>query len=192
MEKIGILGGTFDPIHIGHLIIANDIIEFLRLDRIIFIPTLVSPFKTKRKHTDYNIRIKMVQSAIKPFKYFTALDTEKNLPIPSFSINTINKLRELYYKSEFYMIIGLDQAKEFNRWKDYKDILKLVKVLVIIRDTDNFNDDRFIIYRGRRLDISSSEIRKRIAENRNYNIFVTPDVYKIIEDEKLYRKNTSY
>jgi len=192
MKKIGILGGTFDPIHIGHLIIANDIIEFLQLDRIFFITTLVSPFKTKQKHTDYDIRIKMVQSAIRPFEYFTALDMEKDLPIPSFSINTINKLRELYHKSEFYMIIGLDQAKEFNRWKDYKDILKLVKVLVITRSTDNFNDDRFIIYRGRRLDISSSEIRKRISENKNYNVFVTPDVYKIIEDEKLYRKNTSY
>jgi len=192
MKKIGILGGTFDPIHIGHLIIANDIIEFLQLDRIFFIPTLVSPFKTKQKHTDYDIRIKMVQSAIRPFEYFNALDMEKDLPIPSFSINTINKLRELYHKSEFYMIIGLDQAKEFNRWKDYKDILKLVKILVITRNTDNFNDDRFIIYRGRRLDISSSEIRKRISENKNYNVFVTPDVYKIIEDEKLYRKNTSY
>ncbi len=192
MKRIGILGGTFDPIHIGHLIIANDIVEFLKLNQLFFIPTLVSPFKTKQKHTAYDIRIKMVQSAIKPFNCFTALDIEKDLPTPSYSINTINKLRELYHNSKFYMVIGLDEAKEFNRWKDYKDILKFVKVLVVIRNTDNFNDDRFIIYRGRRLDISSSEIRKRVANNKNYNIFVTPEVYKIVENEKLYRKNSSY
>ena len=122
-EKIrtGLLGGTFNPIHIGHLALANYLCEYENLDELWFLVTPLNPFKRNLKLADDQIRLQMVQAAIADYNKFHASDFEFHLPKPSYTIHTLHKLSESFPEREFILIIGSDNWQVFNQPSDFKD-----------------------------------------------------------------------
>ncbi|OQX80240.1 MAG: hypothetical protein B6D56_05440 [Candidatus Omnitrophica bacterium 4484_70.1] len=131
--KIGILGGTFNPPHIGHLILAQEILFKLRLDKIFFVPANIPPHKNKELTPAYH-RINMIKLAIKENNKFEVLDWEIKRGGISYTVDTLRELKNAFPKDELYLIIGSDLANDFSNWKDYKEIFRLAKVVVALRE----------------------------------------------------------
>ncbi len=187
MKKIGIFGGSFNPIHIGHIILANDILEYYGLDKIIFIPAYEPPLKDTTDLIPYEARYKMIEAAIEPYADLEISDIEKSLPKPSFTINTLKKMSELLPHASLYLIIGADQAEQFNLWKDGNKIMQIAKIIVMARNDKVISNEKMLSFNKRQIDISSTEIRERIKTNLSYRQFLPFKVYQIIKNEKLYR-----
>jgi len=144
LEKIGIYGGTFDPIHLGHLIIAQCFVEQFSLDKCYFVPAKISPFKIEQNLTFSDAeRIKMIELSIKENPNF-AIDTYEieNTDI-SYTINTIRYFRSKYPLSELFLLIGYDQAINFDKWKNSELIKNLANIVVARRDL-NIHD--FVVH----------------------------------------------
>jgi nicotinate-nucleotide adenylyltransferase len=116
--RIGILGGTFNPPHLGHLILAEEVREKLNLDKIFFIPTNIPPHKSTESVSSWH-RFNMVKLAIKSNPYFEVLDLEIKRGGVSFTIDTIKELKSKFPRDEFYLIVGSDLASTFSTWKDF-------------------------------------------------------------------------
>jgi nicotinate-nucleotide adenylyltransferase len=193
--KTGILGGTFDPIHVGHLIIAEVVRSDFPLDRILFMPTANPPHKKDLKLTDKNIRLRMVELAICKSPYFVVLDEEIKRGGISYTIETIKQLKslELWSEDELYLILGADSLIDLKTWKDPEDIIKSINILVVARPGYDIRkaDERFrrhtIIIHSPLIDISSSEIRQRIKEDKSIHYLVPDKVEAFIQKEGLYR-----
>lgn len=131
--KTGIFGGSFNPIHIGHLALANYLCEFNNLDELWFLVSPHNPLKSQEDLLDDNLRLELTKLAIEGYDKFKVSDFEFNLPRPSYSINTLNKLKEAYPEREFVLIIGADNWKFFDKWKDSKKILSDFSIIVYPR-----------------------------------------------------------
>lgn len=196
-KKIGILGGTFDPVHFGHLIIARYIVENLKLDRFLFIPAGSPPHKSRRKLTDYKHRSCMVKLAIENNPSFEFCPIEKDSLEKSFSVSTLENLRKLYDKmTRFYFVIGMDSFVEIKSWYHYKELFTLSQVVVInrpgyplrYRHEDFAENAIFIKIPG--IDISSSYIRSQITRRDGIRYLVSDEVGKYIKKHKLYEKGS--
>jgi nicotinate-nucleotide adenylyltransferase len=187
--KIGILGGTFNPIHIGHLILAEEVREKLGLSKIVFVPTNLPPHKDNRDVVDSKHRYKMIKFAIAGNKDFTVSDVEIKRGGKSYSIDTIHEFKNKYRASKLYFITGSDLLKYLKEWKDINKILKLVNFIVANRPGYALSKlpGNITTLHINPLAISAYEIRKRIRENRSIRYFVPKEVYKYIKDEKLYK-----
>ncbi len=184
--KIGILGGAFNPPHIGHLVLAKEILEKVKLDKIFFIPTNISPHK-ESEGVGANERLKMVQLAIAGNKYLEALDLEIKRGGISYTIDTLNELKKKYPDDEFYLIIGSDLANNFSSWKDYKDIGKLAKIVVAKRDDYPLKSkDDFIVVNITQIDSSSSQIRELIKQKKPIDKLVPAKVLEHIKKHNLF------
>lgn len=186
MKKLGVFGGSFNPIHLGHIILAGDIAEEFNLEKILFIPAYTPPLKSENELLPYEMRYKMVESAIADYSNFDISDIEKRLPQPSYTINTLRALRDKFPAMEFHLIIGSDQAAQFGQWKEYDKIEKIAKIVVMSRNKAKIKNINMIFYNKRRIDISSTEIRRRIKNNLPFRRFLPETVYKIIKNEKLF------
>jgi nicotinate-nucleotide adenylyltransferase len=191
MSRIAIFGGSFDPIHFGHLIIAQDLISYKKADSIVFLPTSFPPHK--RTKTDFGDRIAMVDLAISGNSTFTSRDIETTLPKPSYTINTLRALKSEFSGDRIAFIIGMDSAVEFDTWREPEKLLEEFEILVIPRPgyKKSLISQRFIkrmiFIETRMIEISSSEIRKRIKRGKTVK-YLTPDVViKYIERNGLYR-----
>ncbi len=187
--KIGIMGGVFDPPHIGHTISAQYILNNSLIDKILIIPCNVQPLKT-RILTEYNIRFEMTLKAFSKIDNIEISDIEKNLEIPSYTINTIRKIKEKC-NDELFFIIGRDEAGIINKWHEFMELRKLMKFVIIKKDNEDyiidktyFREDIFID--NPIIDISSSKIRKMIYNRKDIGEYVSSDVLKIIKRENLY------
>ena len=118
--KIGLFFGTFNPIHVGHLIIGNHIVEYSDLDQVWFVVTPQSPFKTKASMLDNRQRFEMVYRATKDYLNLKPSDIEFNMPQPNYTINTLTYIKEKYPDYEFSLIMGEDNLKSFHKWKNYE------------------------------------------------------------------------
>jgi nicotinate-nucleotide adenylyltransferase len=189
-EVIGIYGGTFDPIHLGHLITAQYVYEIRKLSKVLFIPCNVSPFKIGAKSTSKEDRLNMVKLAIEDIPYFSINDYEiKNQGI-SYTINTLKYLKSRYENLE--LIIGYDNLLKFEEWKDPDEIVKLAKLVVLGRNTQHDEkENRFFKFaefvNTPRIDISASEIRRRVKENLPIDFLVPPQIKNYIFEKGLYR-----
>jgi nicotinate-nucleotide adenylyltransferase len=187
--KIGILGGTFNPIHIGHLILAEEVREKLCLDRIIFVPTYLAPHKDNSDIAPAKDRFTMVKMAIAKNKYFFVSDIEIKRDGRSYTIDTINEFKKLYPKDELYFITGSDLLKYLDEWKDLGEIIKMVKFIVATRP--GYPLEKIPSYIStvaiRAVDISAFEIRQAIGENRSFRYLVPEVVFRYINKKKLYR-----
>ncbi|MHB8851792.1 MAG: nicotinate-nucleotide adenylyltransferase [Ignavibacteriaceae bacterium] len=192
MSTVGIFGGTFDPIHTGHLITAQAVRELRGLDKIIFIPAFISPHKTEIPTLSPEHRFAMVKLAIKNIPYFDFSDLEINTATISYTIETLRVLIKKYNKIE--LIIGYDNILKFSSWKEPDEILKLAKIIVLNRkltqepiDKDRFYNSALFVDTPT-IEISSSEIRERVSKNLPLNFLVPEEVQKYIYHFNLYKE----
>jgi len=187
--KIGILGGTFNPVHIGHLILAEEAREKLGLDKIIFIPTALPPHKDNLNIAPAVDRLKMLKLAIKGNKYFTVSDVEIKRQGRSYTIDTLKELKRKHSQDELYFIIGSDLLKYLNEWKDLNEIIKMVKFVAATRP--GFPLEEIPPYIKtlaiRAVDVSGFEVRQCVAGNKSFGYLVTDRVFDYIKKRKLYR-----
>ena len=188
MRKIGIYGGTFDPIHHGHLILGRQACEELGLDQLIFVPAALSPFK-KEARASGEARLSMLQAAIEGQDGFAADDCElKRLP-PSYSIDTVLQIRERGPNSELFWLIGADNVDGLDKWHRFDELKKLVQFVVLDRACSGEKQRYRVIQRN--IDISATEIRNRVASGRSIRYLVPRAVEEIIRRENLYRESAT-
>lgn len=187
--KIGILGGTFNPIHLGHLILAEEAREKLNLDKVIFVPAYLAPHKDNSDIAQATERFKMVSLAVKGNRYFSVSDMEIKRDGRSYTIETVKAFKKLYPEDELYFIIGSDLLKYLDDWKDLPEILELVKFIVATRP--GYPLEKIPSYIStlpiRAVDISGFEIRQAIRQNRSYRYLVPEAVFHYLTKKRLYR-----
>jgi len=183
--RIGILGGSFDPIHHGHLILARAAREELGLDCVVFIPANVSPHKTQTKPATAHDRLAMVQLAIEGEPGFETSDLELLRPPPSYTVETLRELTAQQPDDEFTLLIGADNVAKFETWREPDQIRRLAPIAVLDRASHDTPHDWPVV--RRLVDISSTDIRVRTAAGRSIR-YLTPDaVCDYIAKHSLYR-----
>ena len=185
--KIGILGGAFNPPHVGHLTIAQDILDSLELDKVFFVPTNTSLHKNNNG-VNGQIRLEMVKLAISGNEAFEVLDLEIERGGTSFTIDTVRELKKKYFQDELYLIIGSDLANEFSSWKDYEDIIKEVKIVVANRKEYPLNKRTpYLAVDIRQIELSSSQIRRLVKKQSSIKGLVKEAVESYIQEYNLYK-----
>jgi nicotinate-nucleotide adenylyltransferase len=189
--KVGVFGGTFDPVHYGHLITAVAVKEIKNLDKIIFIPSFIAPHKIDRSSSSPIHRIEMLKLAIKGISYFDYSDFEIKKKGVSYTIDTLKFLQNTY--DDIELIIGYDNLLDFSSWKDPDEILKMIKLVVLKRKVQNepVEKDKFYyaseIIETPTIDISATAIRKRVKNNLPINFLVPDAVMEYIKHFNLYK-----
>jgi nicotinate-nucleotide adenylyltransferase len=184
LKKIALYGGTFDPIHHGHLIVAREALERLGTEEVIFIPARVSPLRKNAPVARDEIRLLMIRVAIENEPGFAVDDCELRRPPPSYTIDTIEQIRQREGDSTIYCLVGEDNVDKLTKWRRFADLEKMVRFVVLDR-TGQRPSHVYPVIR-RKIDISATEIRKRVATGRSIRYFVPPAVEEIIRREKLY------
>lgn len=197
MKRIGIFGGTFDPIHTGHLIMAENVKEQVHLDTVLFVPSGNPPLKDNSSVSPAEIRAEMVRLAISSNSSFGISEVEMNAPAgeKTYTVNTLLKLREEYSSEQvkFYLIIGMDQLIDLHKWKDPGKLFMLSEVVVInrpgylIQQVENDYGRQCIYVPVPNIDISSTDIRFRIQEKRSIRYLVPDAVEEFIKENQLYK-----
>jgi nicotinate-nucleotide adenylyltransferase len=189
--RIGILGGTFNPIHIGHLILAEEARRLLKLDRVIFVPCYLPPHKSAKGVISALSRFEMVKEAIKSHRGFVASDIEIRARKKSYTFLTLEKLRRRFSPpTVLFLIIGSDATEELSRWRNFTRILELARI--VIAERPGFPVESKPVWsrliRIPQLAISSSDIRRRIKEGLSIRYLVPGMVEKYIASHRLYLK----
>lgn len=191
--NVGLFFGSFNPVHTGHLLIANYFIQFASLDKVWFVVSPQNPFKNSDELLDEHIRIEMLNLAINGDPKFVASDIEFDLPRPSYTVNTLTFLRNKFPDDTFFPIIGGDNLQSFHLWKDYQEILNQHQLLVYRRAGFHENpllagNKQIRIYDVPLLNISSTYIREMIQAGKSVKYLVPEEVEKFINRNSLYRK----
>ncbi len=189
-KKIGLYFGSFNPIHNGHLILAQQILENSDLDLIWFVVSPQNPFKERNNLLDNRARYFLVQKAIEDNDGFRACDIEFSLPLPSYTIDTLTYLQEKYPDKEFTIIIGEDNLKHFHKWKNYQAILDYYRIIVYPRpeceESELLKRKNVIKINAPMIEISSSLIRENIRNNKSIRYLIPDVVRKEIEKNSYY------
>ncbi|UTR09325.1 nicotinate-nucleotide adenylyltransferase [Evansella sp. LMS18] len=190
MKRIGLLGGTFDPPHIGHLLMAEEARLKMELDEIWWVPNRVPPHKEKTSRTTAMDRLDMVESMTKLNKCYKVCDIELKMEGPSYTVHTIEKLLEKYPDYSFYFIIGEDSLLTLQDWYGSDRLLAMVKFIVIRRPGYTYEEHEtapsITIIQGPVIDVSSTLIRETIYEKKLNKFLLTKEVYSLIEERGLY------
>lgn len=189
MKRIGILGGTFNPLHIGHLAIAEAAQEKMDLDKVIFVPTAQPPHKRITNLASANDRLEMVRLSIKNNPKFDLSDYEVRKGGKSYTIDTVEYFRQKFgEEAKLFFILGGDAASQLKTWRQIDDILQNVSFVVVNRpghdDCDPDIPHHSISMPG--LDIASSYIRRRIQQGKSIKYLVPEEVFRYIEEHKIY------
>lgn len=194
MKKTGLFFGTFNPIHIGHLVIANHMVEFSDLEEVWFVITPQSPFKVKQSVLADHHRYQMVQEAVEDYPKLRSSTIEFDLPQPNYTINTLLHLKEQYGdQHEFALLMGEDNLKTFHKWKNYEAILENHDLYVYPRISGGEIPKRFEgLDRIHRIDapvmeISSTFIRKNHNKGKNIRPLLPEAVWKYMDEMNFYR-----
>ena len=183
-EKIGLFGGSFDPIHHGHLILARDAMESLGLDRVIFIPANVSPHKLSRPPLATHLRCEMVAAAIAGEPRFSMDVCEAEREGPSFAVHTVKLMQRRFPKAEFFYFIGEDNVSSLHTWREIDELKKLASFVVLARGNLESAEGFPVIRRN--IDISSTDIRNRIARGLSVRYLLPDAVCAILTRHQLY------
>lgn len=199
-KKIGIMGGTFNPIHIGHLILGQTALEQFQLDKVLFMPTKNPPHKSCNHILDDAVRAEMVGIAIKDNPNFELSTFEMDREGITYTADTLFQLTKQHPDEEYYFIVGADSLFYIDRWKDPGTIFKLSKLLAAVRGQKSNKEmlqkitelnETFLasvdLLNSPNIDISSTEIRERAKNGMDIQYYVTPNVAKYIQKNNLYR-----
>ncbi len=194
MKKIGLFFGTFNPIHIGHLTIANHMVEFSDLDEVWFVVTPHSPFKKKKSLLDDNHRYQLAQIAVEDYQKLRASNIEFKLPQPNYTVTTLAHITEKYPKDSFHLIMGEDNLKSFHKWKNFEVILKHHELYVYPRiysdraaETQFDDHERVHKIDAPIMEISATFIRNAIKEKKNIRPLLPCNVWQYIDEMNFYK-----
>jgi len=192
-KKVGLYFGTFNPIHAGHLIIANYMVEFSELSEVWMVVTPHNPFKKKSSLLDNHHRLEMVYRACEDYPNLKPSDIEFSLPQPNYTVNTLVQLEEKYPDLEFALIMGEDNLKSFHKWKNYEVILERYSIFVYPRISEGIVENEFLkndkITRvpAPIIELSSTFIRKAVKEGKNIRPMLPEKVWKYLDEMNFYK-----
>lgn len=213
-QRLGILGGTFDPVHIGHLRIAEEAVEKLALEKLLFIPSADPPHKTRKDIVRFQDRWEMLKLAVESNPRFDVSDVERRMPGKSYSVQTLRRLREeALAETDFFFLLGLDAFLELHSWWHFRELFSLACLVVLPRSeydpgliehflrreiSSSYSWERegssflhpslFPVYclKGTVIGVSSTQIRRLVGEGRSIRYLVLPEVMRYIEKNGLY------
>ncbi len=194
MKNIGLYFGTFNPIHIGHLIIANHMVENSDLDEIWMVVTPHNPFKKKSSLLDNHHRFEMVYRATEDYDKISPSDIEFKLPQPNYTVHTLAHISEKYPSNNFSLIMGEDNLKSLHKWKNYETILEHHNVYVYPRISEGKVETQFDnhpkIHRVNApiVEISSTMVRNAIRDRKNIKPLLSATVWQYIDEMNFYKK----
>jgi nicotinate-nucleotide adenylyltransferase len=192
-HRIGVFGGSFDPVHTGHVLIAKAAVEQLKLDRLVFVPARRSPHKPRLRQAPSVHRLSMVKKVVRMHGRWEYDDVELYRRGPSYTTDTIDHFSGTYPGALLYLLIGSDNLRSFSTWKDPRVISERTKIIVYkrwghqIRKTDVSRWNASVL-RGPEIFISSTNIRSRIVRGRTIRYFVPLPVERYIKEHSLYRR----
>jgi nicotinate-nucleotide adenylyltransferase len=190
-KKTGLFFGSFNPPHRGHESIASYLTDEKFVDEICFIVSPQNPLKEQAGLAEASHRLAMIQLVSEKHPAFTASDVEFTMPLPSYTIYTLEKLRSNNPQKELYLIIGSDNLQEFHLWKDYRHIIKDYKILVYPRKNQFTNpypeEPNIIITKAPLIEVSSTQIRQKISQGEDITTYVPMPVRRYIQEHNLYR-----
>ena len=187
MARIGLLGGTFDPPHIAHLIAAERAIDAIALDKVLFIPAAVPPHKSEAKISSVEDRLAMLRLATHDNPKFEISTIELDRPGPSYTIDTLRQLKQQSPSDNFVLLIGTDQFQQFDSWREPDQILSLAEIVVVARSSSQQRRDGFRFFDMPLIDISATEIRQRVRDGRTIRYLVPDAVRTYIAAHHLYQ-----
>ena len=198
---LGILGGTFNPVHIGHMVLAQDALERLELAQVLFVPCRLPPHKDASRLLAAERRLAMLELALEGDLRFAVLDTEIRRDGISYSVDTVREIRRLHPESDISFIIGMDTLMELHLWKDIDELFELCRFVPFRRpgiDTAVVTEESLklkppwperllsSVKTGHTVDVSSTDIRRRVAEGLSIRYLVPPPVEMYIQEHHLY------
>jgi nicotinate-nucleotide adenylyltransferase len=189
--RVGLFFGSFNPIHTGHMAIANYMLEFTDLTKIWFIISPHNPLKEKKSLLADHHRLELVHRALDDEFDMRAIDIEFRMPQPSYTIDTLTRLTEKYPDNEFVVIIGGDNLESLKKWKNWESILEYYRLYVYSRpgfDKDAMVHPNIHYFDAPLMEISSSFIRQAISEGKNLRHFLPTGVWNYIDEMHFYRK----
>ncbi len=192
-KKIGLYFGTFNPVHVGHLAIANHMVEFSDLDQVWMVVTPHNPHKKKSTLLDNNHRKMMVDIALEEYPKIKSSAIEFDLPQPNFTVNTLAVLEEKYPKQKFCLLMGEDNLKSFHKWKNFEVILSRYELFVYPRLTPNKatalleNHPNVTRIAAPIMEISSTAIRKAIKSKKNVRPLLPQNVWQYLDEMNFYK-----
>jgi len=191
--KIGFLGGTFDPVHFGHLIAAQDVLEQYRLDRLFLVPAAQAPLKPQDVQSTTEDRLKMLRAAVEWDHRLEISDHELRKGGISYTVDSVRHFRREFPQDELYWIIGGDQLPLLHKWKEINELVKMVEFIFLERPRHPSKPHEeipgLVLHRcdGHLIEISSSELRQRVRAGRSLHYFCPQKVIAYIEAQGLYR-----
>jgi len=192
-KKIGLYFGTFNPIHVGHLTIANYMVEFSDLDEVWMVVTPHNPHKKKKTLLDDTHRLTMVRVALEDYPKLKASNIEFDLPQPNYTVHTLAHLEETYPDHAFCLIMGEDNLKSFHKWKNYDVILERYAIYVYPRISEGTVEHQFVGHEkitkvnAPIMELSSTFIRKAISEGKNIRPMLPQNVWEYLDEMNFYR-----
>jgi len=193
VKKIGLFFGSFNPIHIGHLILGNYILENSDMEELWFVVSPQNPFKDKKSLLKDHNRLDMVQLAIKNYPKMRASNVEFSLPVPSYTIDTLTYLNEKYPDYSFSLIMGEDNLKSLHKWKNYELLLEKYHIIVYPRifdeekKVDYLQHENISLIKAPIIELSATEIRNMIKEGKNTRPMLPPEVFDYLDGSNFYR-----
>jgi nicotinate-nucleotide adenylyltransferase len=191
MARFGCFGGSFNPPHLGHLLCAELVRERFNLDKILFIPNNISPLK-ENPSVSAQDRFNMVILATKGNPFFKVIDIELKRRGISYTVDTVRELAKIYPNDKFSLILGIDEANDFKKWREYNFLLNSLSFIIL--DRPGYDKSRIkeifgdkAIFFNMYIDISSTDIRRRIMERKSIKYMVPAKVREYIKSHKLYQ-----
>lgn len=200
MSRIALFGGSFDPVHNGHVNLVRETAEKNSLDRVIVMPTFISPFKQEKKAADGEHRLEMCRIAFENIPYVNVSDYELSRQCVSYSVDTVSCFYKKYPEDELFFIMGSDMLLSFDKWHRYKDILKMCTIIAASRENGGSDIEflrkkavelsdfgRVLVTEISAFELSSTEIREKILKNCDLSCYMDKNVVKYIEENNVYR-----